>query len=203
MFRFPDQTTTLDTIEKLAKGLETTPEYLAYGIEGGEFEADARQTVYLPIIGEVAAGWWLDMDDVADETSYDEFPIPFDDRYPQQAQYGLVVRGTSINRVVPEGAILKCIDIGISGMSYQDDDLVIVERTRGVDRVQKEVTAKFFRKRGNIIELSPDSNDIKWGKRWEKPFIYDEKNSPDDETLTIIAIVDGYYAPLRPLRRSL
>lgn len=146
----------------------------------------------LPIMGEVAAGHWFEIDSV-DEPKYYELVIaPFDPRYPKESQYGLIVRGTSINRIAQPGEILQCIDIGISGLEPREDDLVIVERRRS-QAGQKEVTAKRYRKQGHLIELSPESDD----KRWTKPLVLNQKTAPEGEEIAIIAIVVGVYKTLR------
>ena len=148
-----------------------------------------------PIIGEVAAGHWLEIDAV-DEPKHDEAcTIPLDPRFPEKAQYGLVVRGTSINKVAGPGEVLHCVDLGISGLEPQQEDLVIIERRRA-QAGQKEVTAKRYRTKGRVVELSPESDD----KRWATPLLLDPNKAKEDEEVAIIAIVVGVYKPLR-LRR--
>lgn len=178
----------LDTLEALAPVLETTPEWLAFGVGSG---ADATHAGGVPMIGEVAAGLWFDVEEV-DVPRFPQYPIPADLRYPASAQYGLVVRGSSINRIAKEGEVLHCIDIGITAIEPADGDLVIVERRRAQGS-QKEVTAKKLRKKGRFIELTPDSDD----ERWKQPLRLDPAKAPDGEEIAIVAIVVAVYKPLR------
>ena len=184
---------TLETIEKLAPILKYEPQELAGWVDRTRpRRRRGREFGSLKIIGEVAAGHWLEVD-VVDEPKHDEtYPVPFDPRYPEEAQYGLVVRGTSINKIAQPGEILQCVDLGISGLEPQHDDLVIVERRR-LQAGQKEVTAKRFRTKGRIVELSPESDD----KRWAKPLVLDPKKAQEDEEIAVIAIVVGVYKPLK------
>jgi hypothetical protein len=178
----------LDTIESLAPVLRMSPSELAFGTRVRRPRGEQRT---LRMIGEVAAGLWLDVDG-AEEREYQQYPVPFDPRYPEEAQYGLIVVGTSINRVAQNGDVLQCLDVGISGIAPQEDDVVVVERRRG-QAGQKEVTAKRYRPRGNVVELAPDSTDA----RWTESFIIDPRIPAGDEEIAVIAVVIGVYKPMR------
>lgn len=178
---------TIETVAALAEALEMEPEYLAFNRRSGSRPSAGA----LPIKGEVAAGLWLEIDGV-DEPEFEDLAVPFHPNFPQDAQYGLIVRGTSINRVAQPGDVLQCLDQGIAGIEITDDDLVIVERRRA-QAGQKEVTAKRFRRRGKVIELAPDSTD----KRWAEPIVLDPVKAHDGEEIAIIAVVIGIYKPLK------
>ena len=181
----------IDTLEKLAPVLDLEPEVLAGWAAARRRSGKSETARALKIIGEVAAGLWLEIDALG-ETEYDAYPVPYHPSYAEEAQYGLIVRGTSMNRIAQPGDVLQCVDIGISGLSPREDDLVIVERRR-IQAGQKEVTAKRYRAKGRIIELAPESDD----KRWTTPLILDPKKAPEGEEIAIIAIVVGVYKPLR------
>lgn len=187
--RDPEVMPRLDTLEALAPVLETTPEWLAFGIGSGE---GSEAPGGVPVIGEVAAGLWFDVDGSVDVPKFEQHPLPVDRRYPIASQFGLIVRGSSINLVARDGEILHCVDLGITGIEPQDGDLVIVERRRAQGS-QKEVTAKRVRRRGKVVELHPDSDDA----RWKRPIELDPKNAPDGEEIAIVAIVIAVYRPLR------
>jgi transcriptional regulator with XRE-family HTH domain len=180
----------IDTLERLAPVLGYDPAVLAWGAaRNTRRKANAPKSV--AVIGEVAAGLWHDTEG-RDEREYPQHPISFDERYPPEAQYGLVVTGTSINRVAAPGEILHCVDVAIAGLSPSEDDLVIIERRRA-QAGQKEVTAKrFHRGRNGKIELRPDSTD----KRWSEPVVFDPRQAPDGEEVAVIALVIGIYKPL-------
>lgn len=181
---------TIDAVLKLAEVVERTPEYLAFNRIGRRSSPQKA----MPIIGEIAAGLWLDLDGFEDR-EYEQHPIPFHPGYPEDAQYGLIVLGTSINNIAKAGEVLQCVDIGISGLAPQNGDLVVVERKRAG---QKEVTAKVYKRKGKLIELAPDSSD----SRWTTPLTYDPTTPVQDEEITIIAVVYAVYKPLRSGAKS-
>ena len=187
--RRPDIIPRIDTIEALAPVLRLSPAVLAFG-QGVRPRKGRLPTLH--VMGEVAAGLWLDVDGVADQRAFEPVPVPQDPRYTADAQYGLIVRGTSINRIALDGDVLQCVDVGISGLNPESGDLVIVERRRA-QAGQKEVTAKRWYLRGKTVELAPDSDDA----RWSKPLVLDPQKAPDDEEIAVIAIVVGIYRPLK------
>lgn len=172
----------------------------AYGVkwewllEGGKPPPAARTIDAIPTKGEVAAGRWLDLDGEVDASDFEQHPVAPDLRYPIEAQYGLIVRGTSINRIAQAGDVLICVDFAIAGLEPVDDDLVIVERRRP-QLGQKEVTAKRISRNGSIITLSPDSMDGRW-----KPIELDTANPPEDEEIAVVALVLAVWHPLKKSR---
>ena len=141
--------------------------YIPSPLDHVEHDRDSAPTRYLPVLGEVAAGVWLDVNQHVDETAYRPIPYPSDPKYPHDWQYGLVVRGTSINRIARDGDILGCLDYAASGVDLRDQDVVIVERTRHQDGT-RELTAKVLCLTMRGAELRPDSTDERWGTR-DKP----------------------------------
>lgn len=190
--RNPDASPTVDTLAKIARALDVAPEWLAFGV--GEVSLHDNSADRLPIIGEVAAGLWLEVDSLHQPSDYERAPVLFSPEWPIDAQYGLRVRGTSINRTAMDGDVLRCIDIAKSGIHPRPGDLVVVQRTR-LDGRLREVTAKFFSMDGENIVLSPDSTDP-----IHKPILLKPGCSEEDVDVAIIAVVDFV---LRPVRRDL
>jgi hypothetical protein len=186
--RKPEIMPRIDTIDALAAVLGTDAGFLAFGKKA---KADVSSDDLMTIRGEVAAGLWLEIDAHFGQGELETWPVPFNPRYPKEAQFGLIVRGTSINRIALPGDILQCIDIGITGLEPMENDLVIVERTRA-QAGQREVTAKRWRRKGKVVELLPDSTD----ERWTEPLLFDTRKPRRDEQIAIIAIVDAVYKPL-------
>lgn len=181
------QSPRLETIRKLAPTLKVTPEWLAFGgdeaIEAAKEATAAMPPASLPVIGEVAAGRWLEADDHVDVPLYDPVPVQPDARWPVEAQFGLVVRGTSLNRVAIDGDILACVDAITAGYSPREDDLVIVELLRNAGLL-RQLTAKRYMRQGTHVELWPDSDD----ERWQTPIIIP---LPDDSLTAAVEDEDG------------
>lgn len=136
----------------------------------------------VPVIGEVAAGIWLEVD-VFDEPRFDPVPAVLDDRYPAQSQFALIVRGPSINKTAEDGAILLCVSLD-TGLTINDGDLVIVERTRA-QGAMVETTAKFVRRLKDGYELWPHSTD----PRYQEPIFISEDGTDGDVSIGIKARV--------------
>lgn len=142
----------------------------------------------LPVLGVVAAGVWLEND--AEPEHFEPVPVTPDARYSVSAQFGVKVRGTSINKIAQDGDILICISADETALEPKEGDLVIVRRIRHQGALI-ETTAKRFHKNGHF-ELWPVSTDPKH----QDPIIVPEDNGEHDEVIQIAAIVTGIYRPL-------
>jgi len=197
--RKPDNSPTLETIRKLAIGLQTTQEWLAYDIDDRS-PAEPAEGGGLRVVGEVAAGNWLEVDRSAESDSehqqlYDPVPVALDARYAAEAQFGLIVRGTCINNVATEGDVLACVDLYAVKRDLRNDDLVIVERSRLAGHLV-ERTAKFWTELDDRYELWPDSTD----SRWQKPIVVAKtvglnQEGDDGITVTVRALVTWIHRP--------
>ena len=181
----------IETLRRLAASLQVSPGFLAYG-EGEErgpaapMPAPHRpgRAILLPIAGEVAAGQWLEVDAAVDAPAHTAQPLAADPRWPAEAQFAVVVRGTSINRVAPDGAVLGCVDTRQIHYQAQDGDLLIIQRTRHEGR-DMERTAKRYRRAGERFELWPDSTDTR-----HRPLIIDPQADEGEGTsVEIIGLV--------------
>ena len=128
---------------------------------------------FLPVIGEVAAGRWLEVDEFIDEPSYDPVPITPDPRWSFEHQYGLLVRGESINRFARDGDVIACVAAAPTRYRPRQGDLVVVEMRRAAGMLRQR-TAKYFHREETHIELWPDSDH----ERWQKPIIIPKALSP-------------------------
>ncbi|UHC20430.1 hypothetical protein LRS73_35235 (plasmid) [Methylobacterium currus] len=178
----------IETFQRLAGALRTTAAYLAYGDGAPEAARAPRQFTtrlgLLPIAGEVAAGHWLEIDTMVDAPSFTGQSLAPDPRWPAKAQFALVVRGTSINRVAPDGALLHCVDPRQTREEPRSGDLVIVERKRHSGQ-DLERTAKRYRPTDTGHELWPDSTDAR-----HKPIVVDNSEEPEEGTsIEVIGLV--------------
>lgn len=192
---------TADNLKLIAEALETSSEWLLEGKGpkevreiGSTVELDPRpfatEQALVPEVGEVAAGVWLEYNHHHNEPGERLGPFPVDPRYPAAAQFSVRVRGTSINRVVPDGGSLHCVALFESGLSEQDltnGQLVIVKRTR-MQGGLFETTAKRLRKNGSW-ELWPDSTD----PNWQEPIKVEDLHDSEDETVEVMAFVIGAH----------
>lgn len=203
-------------LDKLARVLSTTTDWLLHG-RGPEVVSPPEDLAAthdspglivegsdgLEVPGDVAAGRYSSMDSAVDETVYPRVPVTPDDRYPRKAQYGLVVRGTSVNRIAIDGDVLHCVDIQASGHYPINGELVVVEQITGGGHL-RERTAKVFKEVGEerFVELWPDSDDPKWQTPILVPHrVYSHAVDPDLK-VEIRAFVIGAYRPMqRPYGR--
>lgn len=191
--RRPKASPQISTIRGLATGLAVRPEWLAFGV-GEKLDPQQSEPEGAPVIGEVAAGHWREVDTSnVDEACYELVPVPPDTRWPRDAQYGLVVRGTSINKLASDGDILLCVDLMRAGIRYKNGDLVVVERHRDGGAL-KEVTAKRVVHNGDKVELWPESTD----PRYQEPIVLDGATRQEGENARVIAIVAWIYKSTYP-----
>lgn len=128
----------------------------------------------VPIIGKVAASSWIDVSEMDFNEEHIEF-IPAYLGYPPQMQFGLVIQGECLNKLAPSGSILTCLSLVKSGVSFQDGDLVVVER-RKYQGQMVERTAKRVRKTATGYELWPESTD----PAHQAPIILDGSSSEEE-----------------------
>lgn len=143
---------TIETIEKLAHALDVTPEWLAFGAG----DPAARRDLY--ILGDVAAGVWLEAD--ADRSEPARHLVAPDPRFPVDAQYLLRAQGTSMNAVIAHDDLIHCVDFVKAGLRPKPNDIVVVERHRVSG--EREVTAKRLIERDGRMFLAAESLDPKW-----------------------------------------
>ncbi|ACL57469.1 transcriptional regulator, XRE family [Methylobacterium nodulans ORS 2060] len=122
----------------------------------------ARDVSYVKVVGEVAAGAFVDMQYV-DFVDYD-IPYVADPRWPKEAITAYIVRGESINRQARDGDHIIVLDANAAPRPYQLGDWVVVEQRCG-DLV--ETTVKQVRGSEGAWELWPDSND----GRFQRPLV--------------------------------
>lgn len=144
----------LENLTALARVLEVTPEWLAYG--GDEVET----MPWLRIVGTVEAGVWHEP---GAASRRERLPLAPDPRFPADAQFVFEVRGTSMNRVAPPGALLHCLDVERSGIKPRHGDLVVVERARASGEI--ELSAKRMAMRGGKVVFAAESDDPAWEGR--------------------------------------
>lgn len=152
---------------------------------------ERADTARIPIRGEVAAGQWLEtvpfLDDIDITDWMDGIAVaPSMEKFT----YCLRVKGTSMNKVAPDGAFLICLDM-MAGIDVFDRDVVIVERIRDQGAL-REVTAKRLTRRGDEMVLTPESTD----PMWQKEIIIKPDAADMDAEVRIVAKVKHVILPL-------
>lgn len=138
----------------------------------------------IPVLGEVAAGIWLEI--MTEPERFEDVPVTPSPSHPANAQYGLIVRGESLNKIAKNGDTLHCVSVQQTNMDVKDGDLVIVERVDASGK--RETTAKRLRRNGHF-ELWPESDH----PAHQKPIIVPNDPHEMNEEISVIAKVIGLY----------
>lgn len=139
----------------------------------------------IPILGEVAAGAWLEapvMHPLSEPSEYVPF-VPADIA-ADPGLFALRVRGTSINNIAPDGSLLICVRYSHSGRDLDHNELVIVER-QDPDGTFETTAKRVRRNNQGAIELWPDSND----QRHQAPLVLTREAIGDDAEVRVIGRV--------------
>lgn len=138
----------------------------------------------MPVKGEVAAGTWREAVELED---LEPIPVSPSKGYPAEAQFALLVRGTSINKIASDSEYLIVVDVLETGISPRSGDIVVVRRTRhGVT----EASAKRLAGSPGNWTLEFESTDPKY----QGTMSIGEND--DDTEIVISAIVLGKYTPI-------
>jgi hypothetical protein len=181
---------------KYARAFEVSLSWLTLNegpMKGDEATQEgAGPTGGLPVLGEVAAGNWMEPEEL-DEPRGNLF-VPPDPRYPLRYQRVYVVKGRSVERTASEGQALICVATGNgSPIEPQNGDLVIAERIRAQGGLI-ERTAKRLRLTRSVQELVPEYLDEKLN---EPIALAPPGTAADDIEVRIAAVVVSVYRPLR------
>lgn len=142
------------------------------------------EKIGLDVVGEVAAGTWLE--GTVEFDAYTQAVAPHPD-YPASSQRLYKVKGTSVNRIVGNGEYVHCVSLEDGGITLRTGDLVIVCRRQ---HGKCEYTAKrYIIENGHQI-LRPESDDAAWQDDVEI-------NGDSDTEIVITDIVIAKWSPLR------
>ncbi|WP_375458861.1 LexA family protein [uncultured Enterovirga sp.] len=191
IFRRPENSITLETIEKLAVGLQTTPEWLAYGSGANDDEppkrpdlAPANRSFSLARVdGRVQAGNWVEVD-VYDGDQGEVISAPRDPDFPFARQIAYRVGGDSMNRAEPrpirDGDYVICVAFEDTGLRPVNGMNVVVQRTRD-DGQMRERSVKEIRLLEDRTEFVPRSDNPA-----HKPIVVPGDRDPSDTTVVEI-----------------
>ena len=173
---------------KYGRAFGVDPVWLMFGVAGKArtdlpVGASARRLTAVPMVGEVAAGVWLEAELPSSEGLTPLNALISDD-WPPDALFAVKVRGESLNKIASDGDHLLCVDILRAGLEVRDGDLVIVERSQQQGGLV-EMTAKRLRERNGVTELWPESND----PQFQQPITLVDNDNDDSQAVTIRARV--------------
>lgn len=164
-------------LPQIANALDVDATWLETGKKsGGGF-------IPMPVKGEVAAGVWKEVGDL----ELDPIPVAPISGYPIDSQYGLLVRGNSLNKIAADSEYIVVVDVLQSGLHPRPGDLVVVHKHR---HGTTEATAKRLVKQGNALALKPESDDPRY-----QEVLPLGRNSGDTE-IVIAAIVLGKFSAI-------
>lgn len=206
IFRKTDSSPTLETIQKLARGLETTPEWLIFGtyevgtFGGADAELSTARTgaelrqVRAPMVmaaagGEVQAGTFRPVDDF-DDVRPPDVAWPEDEEYPGVPLVYFDVVGDSMNALKPRpilaGDRIFALDFAALGerAPLRNGMVVVVEQTLHGEHL-RERSVKQLEVHEDRYEFHPRSSNPK-----HKPIVVAHDLQPDDgKTVRILALV--------------
>lgn len=202
-----------ENLAKLAKVLEVPAAYLleaaaeakipAADHAGGQSDGRSHvgiETVYVK--GYVQAGTWQEALEwpVSD---WKPVYIPHDNRYPENHPFALEVRGSSMDKVYPDGSVIIAVTLDDLGRMPRSGERVVVLKRAGDGTGYMEATVKKYQidNVGRHI-LWPESHD----PTHQAPIILDELAQKIGQyghdadhagccDLTIHAVVIGSYRP--------
>ena len=193
-------------LQKLAVALGVSPSYFLDAAAGDDpIQRDAPQeaqeipvgTVFVK--GAVQAGLWQDALEWP-AGDWKAINVPADGRFAGMERFGLLVRGTSMNRVYPEGSIAIAVRTDCLGRTPRTGERVVVLK-RGESGL--EATIKKY-------EEAPDGRRILWPESFDPafqtPLILDDvaqalsSDGHDADhasglDLEVIAVIVGSYRP--------
>lgn len=176
----------VDTLEKIAAALDLGLHELLPGASGGSIE--------LPVTHEVAAGTWRAVDEVR-QAIIGTVTVPGPLTFPTANHWAELVRGESMNRLIPDGARVHVVDAAEIGYAPRHGDIVVVVRRRAQGAFE-ERSLKQVRLTGSAVSLWPCSHN----PDWQAPLTLDGGVQGDETSeIEIVGLVLGAYLPLNNL----
>lgn len=176
-----------DEVRPLARYLEWPEQTILDFIEGGPLRK--VRLGYIMVRGAVEAGAFGTAMEW-EQADWRTAPVSADARFPEAKQFGLEVRGPSMNKIYPEGSVVVCVKIIDFTEPVIPPKRVIVQR-RTPDGVEATIKELELGDSGDLW-LWPRSTHPDFQQPWKMPKP-DEYDASDD--LEIVAVVVGSYKP--------
>lgn len=163
-------TPSIETLTKLAPILGVRPDYLvslaSAGTQSAGLAVSSIQLESVFVRGFVEAGIWRQAIEWEGEEWY-SLTVPRDERFPDVERFGLEVRGSSMDKVYPEGTVVVVVRFSDLGRGPKPGQKVVCLR-RSENGSDFEATIKEYQldEKGRHV-LWPRSND----PEFQQPFI--------------------------------
>ncbi len=180
------ETDTLNTAVEsaVAKALGVSKTELFIGQEPAIVEP-----IYVPVLGLVQAGAWMES---SDYESVETIPMAPDPRFTGLKQFAFKVHGPSMNQIVRSGDYVLCVDWQPNNFTPIDGQIVIARRER--DNLLETTLKQIEIGDDSTIILRPRSDDT----RFQQPIRLKGKHEEGSEGIKtkISALVVGRYQSL-------
>lgn len=173
----------------ISRELRCNPDWLGGAGDKKQQPSATQNAQGVFVLGVVQAGVW------SEEHAYMEpetqIAIPEDPRFSGLRQYGLLVRGPSMNDIIEDGDYAHVVDWSDIGKPLENGDIVVVVRERAglretsLKQIQMDAT-------GNVT-LCPRSSD----PAFQAPLALDAEGNTDDSHVTIAGLLVGKYRSFR------
>ncbi len=205
LMRRPDDSPTLETVTKLADGLQTTPAWLAFeagpktlgGQRGSSLVNANRSFTLAKVDGPVAAGMFLAKPAFDDDLG-EVISAPRDPEYPFARQIAYRVEGDSMDRAQPRpirhGDFIICAAWEDLDLEERDGQIVVVQQTLASEQLrERSVKAlKLYNDRREFIPMSSNPE--------HRSIVVPRNYAPEDgREVKIIALV-RYVFDNQPIR---
>lgn len=164
-----------DTLIKLAAVLGVAPAYFLEAA-GEDVPPAKKSRVMLGTVfvrGAVQAGVWREAIEWVGDEWY-SLTVPTDDRYPGAERFGLEVRGTSMDRLYPEGTVVIVVRFGDIARIPKTGERVVVLR-RSAETGEYEATLKEY-------QVDEQGRHILWPRstapEFQTPFVLSADRLP-------------------------
>lgn len=174
-------------IPTMASYLQLAEATLLAWVTGGALAPAALRPIQ--VIGAVQAGAWVEAVEWDESERYPS-PVAAEARFSHLPQFGLEVRGPSMNELYPPGSIITCVKLIDLGRDPRPGEKVICQRRTDLGF---EATVKELRlDESGVYWLWPRSSD----PNFQQPLRLPPPNEADEnEDVRLVALVVGSYRP--------
>lgn len=176
---------------RYAKAFKIDPAWLLYGKPSSSSNKPYFESVtQIPVRGAVAAGRWLEFDDLEQDALAPIYAVA--GRFPMEEQFAFKVSGPSMDKArIFDGDYVICVPYWTARAAPTPGDIVVVERRRGT---MFERTLKELQMTDENFELWPRSTD----SRFQTPIRIKRNHDlteTDGTNIEIVGLVIANYTP--------